>query len=342
MTKHFMTSADRAKIIETLKRNPNAAAVARQFGFGETTIHRLCKEEGIGLQHLLTKAERTEVVELLKTNLNAFATAKQLGVNHKTVLALAKMERIDIKAMRQAAKKILPFTQWARGPGGKAVLQCAVYLLDGSRLSRSLNTSDTKAEGPRRMRLLLWHAISEGQLPGGIKHPAWDLYGGQIPQSTKRLLTRLAGLPWAEYEPQRKPAAASLGLHVKTVDWLTKQDKSRPETATAINSRRARLRDDGHPFPKRNSWHFGPVGSMLAIHRDGPIYAQLTIAGSVFRWRLKARDREEAAAIMEPVRSARAQMRKAAEEWGNCELGTAASVAAEARVVTHAVYLPRR
>jgi hypothetical protein len=74
---------------------------------------------------------------------------------------------------------------------------------------------------------------------------------------------------------------------------------------------------------------------MLAIpHRDGPIYAQLTIAGSIFRWRLKTRDREEADAIVEPVRSARAQMRKAVEEWGACELGTSASVAAEAQVVT--------
>jgi hypothetical protein len=332
-----MTSADRTKIIEALKNNPNAAAVARQFGFGETTILTLCKKEGIGLQHLLTKAERRKVVEMLKTNPNALATAKQLGINHKTVLAVAKKERIDIKAMRQAAKgrKTPPFTQWARGPGGKPLLQCAVYLLDGSRLCPSLNTSDTEVEGPQRMRLVLWHAIAEGQLPWGVKHPAWGLYGGPIPQSTKRLLTRLAGLPWAEYELQRKEAAASLGLYVKAVDWLTKQDRARPESATAIKSRRARLRKGGQRFPKRDSWHFGPVGSMLAIpHRDGPIYAQLTIAGSIFRWRLKTRDREEADAIMEPVRSARAQMRKAVEEWGACELGTSASVAAEAQVVT--------
>jgi hypothetical protein len=336
MTKHAMTSADRTKIIEALKKNPNAAAVARQFGFGETTILALCKKEGIGLQHLLTKAERTEVIELLKTNLNALATAKQLGVNHKTVLAVAKKQRIDIKAMRQAAKgrKTLPLTQWARGPGGEPVLQCAVYLSDGSRFCPSLNTADTEAEGPQRMRLILWHAIAEGQLPGGVKHASWDFYGGPIPQSTKRLLRRLAGLPWAEYELQREKVAASLGLHVKTVDWLAKQDKARPESATAIKSRRARLRKGGHRFPKRDSWHFGPVGSMLANHPGGLNYAQLTITGSIFRWRLKARDREEASAIIEPVRSARAQVRKAAEEWGACELGTPASVAAEAQVVT--------
>lgn len=198
MTRHAVTSADRAKIIEALKNNPNAAAVARQFGFGETTILTLCKREGIELQHLLTKAERTAVVEVLKTNLNALATAKQLGINHKTVLAVAKKERIDIKAMRQAAKgrKTLPFTQWGRGPGGKPALQCAVYLSDGStarhkgsrnhsRLSPSLNTSDPDVAA-QRMRLILWRAIADKRLLRGVKHPAWRLYGGPIPQSTKR------------------------------------------------------------------------------------------------------------------------------------------------------------
>jgi hypothetical protein len=192
-----MTSADRTKIIEALKNNPNAAAVARQFGFGETTILALCKKEGIGLQHLLTKAERTEVIELLKTNLNALATAKQLGVNHKTVLAIAKKEQIDIKAMRQAAKgtKTLPFTQCARGPVGEPVLQCAVYLSDGSRFCPSLNTADTEAEGPERMRLILWCAIAYGRLPKGKNHPAWSLYGGPIAQSTKRLFTDRRAIP---------------------------------------------------------------------------------------------------------------------------------------------------
>jgi hypothetical protein len=336
VTKHAMTSADRTKIIEALKNNPNAAAVARQFGFGETTILRLCKSEGIGLQHLLTKAERTEVVELLKTNLNALATAKQLGINHKTVLAVAKKEGIAIKAMRQAAKgrKTMPFTQWARGRGGKRVLCSAVYLSDGSRLCLSLNTTDTEAEGPQRMGLILWCAIAHGRLPKGTNHPAWGLYGGPIAQSTKRLLTRLTGLPWAEYEPHRKEVAERLGYHATTIDWLTKHDKARPETPTAVKSRRARLRNKGARFPKRDSWHFGPVGSMLAVHRDGPIYAQLTIAGSIFRWRLNARDRENGTLIMKPVCSARGQVRKAAEEWAACELGTSASVAAAPQVVT--------
>jgi hypothetical protein len=231
-------------------------------------------------------------------------------------------------------RKAQPFMQWARGPGGKPVLQCAVYLLDGSRLCPSLNTSDTEAEGPQRMRPLLWHAIEKGQLPGGVKHPAWGLYGGSIPQASKRLLSWLTALPWEEYELQRTAAAQRLGYHATTIDWLTKHDKARAETPAAVKSRRARLRKAGARFPKRDSWHFGPVGSMLAIHRDGPIYAQLTIAGSIFRWRLKARDRENGALIMKPVRSTRGEVRKASEEWGAYKLGTSASVAAAPQVVT--------
>jgi hypothetical protein len=345
MTKHAMTSADRTKIIEALKNNPNAAAVARQFGFGETTILTLCKKEGIGLQHLLTKAERREVVEMLKTNPNALATAKQLGINHKTVLAVAKKERIDIKATRQAAKgrKTPPFTQWARGPGGKPALQCAVYLSDGStarhkgsrnysRLSPSLNTSDPDVAA-QRMRLILWHAIAEGQLPWGVKHPAWGLYGGPIPQSTKRLLTRLAGLPWAEYELQRKEAAASLGLHVKAVDWLAKQDKARPVRPSGREARYL-ARKAGQRIPvSRFAWQFKRRGRLWFEHPDGGFYVQLTISRRTFRWRLNARDHEEANAIMEPVYLARSCVHEAADQWRDCAIGTSESVNASAALL---------
>jgi hypothetical protein len=184
------------------------------------------------------------------------------------------------------------------------------------------------------MRLLLWCAIAYERLPKGTNHPAWRLYGGPIAASIKHLLTWLTGLPWAEYEPHRKEVAERLAYHATTIDWLTKHDGVRAETPAAVKSRRARLRKRGHRFPKRDSWHFGPVGSMLANHPDGLHYAQLTITGATFRWRLEARDREEAEAIIEPARSARAQVRKAVEEWGACELRTPASLAAETRVVT--------
>jgi hypothetical protein len=317
-----MTSADRTKIIEALKNNPNAAAVARHFGFGETTILKICKKEGIRLQHLLTKAERTEVVEVLKTNLNALATAKQLGINHKTVCAVAKKEGIDIKAMRQAAKgrKTLPFTQWARGPGGKPVLQCAVYLNGGRRLTLSLNTADTEVEGPQRMRLILWHAIAEVQLPKGKNHPAWRYYGGAIPQSIKGLLRRLALLPWAKYAPLREAAAARLGLLPTATDRLTKQQQNRPPHPKEAHFQRSNARRKGERIPIADSWQCGPVGTMLAVHRTA-IYAQLTIDGHQFRWRLAANNREEGKEIVQPAISARSDVKAAMDHWRRYEVG---------------------
>jgi hypothetical protein len=336
MTKHAMTSADRAMVIEALKKNRNAAAVAKQFGFGQTTILALCKKEGIRLQHLLTKEERTEVVELLKANSNALATAKQLGVNHKTVLAIAKEERIDIKAMRQATKgfKTMPFTQKARRAGGKPVLQCAVYLLDGPRLSPSLNTSDTKVEGPQRMRLLLSHAIAERLLPRGQEHPAWGLYGGPIPQAIKRLLMRLAALPWGEYELERSAAAQLLGFHASTIDWLTNQVKAReadPERrARASTLARSRARTDMEKrTPISRSWQFGAVGGMLAVHSDGRhIYAQTTMAGLILRWPLAAQNRVEAEALVKPAVDARTRVREAARDWRECPINSPEAKAA--------------
>jgi hypothetical protein len=71
--------------------------------------------------------------------------------------------------------------KWARGAGGQWILNSDVVLRGESPLDRRLNTDDGEVEAPRRLRLLLWHAIAKGLLPGGFKHAAWLLYGGKIP-----------------------------------------------------------------------------------------------------------------------------------------------------------------
>jgi hypothetical protein len=106
------------------------------------------------------------------------------------------------------------------------VLQCAIYLSDGRRLLAGLNTDDRKVAA-RRMRLLLWHALRKGLLPGDAKHEAWRLYGGPIPQNTKRLLSQLRKMPWEKYELKREAAAEQLGYHPTTIDWLTDQVEAR-------------------------------------------------------------------------------------------------------------------
>jgi hypothetical protein len=107
--------------------------------------------------------------------------------------------------------------------------------------------------------------LAYGRLPKGKNHPAWGLYGGPIAQSTKRLLTRLTGLPWAEYEPHRKEVAERLGYHATTIDWLTKHDKARAETPAAVKSRRARLRKTSATRRARVSGAKGAPGSVAVL-----------------------------------------------------------------------------
>jgi hypothetical protein len=116
-----------------------------------------------------------------------------------------RSEALRLEAERWFANKRQSprFMQWARGPGGKPVLQSAVYLSDGSRLCFGLKTDDPKV-AKRRIRLLLWHAIAKGQLPGGAKHEAWRLYGGKIQKETKNLLRRLRASPCRQYELQHR------------------------------------------------------------------------------------------------------------------------------------------
>jgi hypothetical protein len=258
-----------------------------------------------------------------------------------------RSETSRLEAERWLASKCRAprFMQWARGPGGKHVLQCAVYLNDGSRLSFGLQTDDTEVEGPQRMRLLLWHAIAEEQLPRGVKHPAWGLYGGPIPQATKRLLRRLAALPWGEYELQRKATAQALEYHTSTIDWLTNQDKARRahpvRRRLARTHARSRARKVGKRTPISRSWQFRTIGRILAVHSDEhPIYAQLTIAGFTLRWRLSVQNRAEAEALVKPAVEARARVREAARDWRECLVGSReAATALEACSNAQRLYL---
>jgi hypothetical protein len=217
------------------------------------------------------------------------------------------------------------FMQWARGPGRKRVLQSEVYLSDGSRLCCVLNTENTKI-GARRMRLILWHAINKGLLPKRQKHLAWRLYGGPIDLATKRFLKRLSALTPKKYEAERKPAARRLGYSPSTIDWLTDQEEVRRSDpvrqAMLRKNARARGRRAAKQTPISKSWQFSTVGGMLAVHPDGPIYAQLTIAGTTLRWRLPAKDRAEAEVLVKPAVDARGRIKRAADAWRDCMIGS--------------------
>ena len=278
---------------------------------------RLASVSVAALEQWVADRRHAGKVEILRTNRTRVQDPPMLDL-------IANSVRDERRRLKPAPRLM----QWARGPGGKLVLQCAVYLSDGSRLSRVLNTDDTELEGPRRMRLLLSHAIAEGLLPRGEEHLAWSLYGGPISQAIKRLLKQLAALPQREYELQRAPAAQRLGYQASTIDWLTNQDKARHadpvRRAMARKNARSRARRGGkRTTPISRSWQFAAVGGMLAIHSDGhPIYAQLTIAGLTLRWRLAVQNRVEGEALVKPAVDARARVREAARNWRECLVGS--------------------
>ena len=285
---------------------------------------------------------RTSVVQKLRIPRAERNPTAVSPANYQLEVARARRLGQDAsKSVQDERRRLKPaprFMQWAQGPGGKLVLQCAVYLSDESRLSYGLKTDDTEVVGPQRMRLLLWHAIAEEQLPGGLNHPAWGLYGGPIPQAIERLLRRLAALPPGEYEFQRTPAAQRLGYHARTIDWLTNQEKARQtdpvRRAQARKNARTRARRIGKRTPISKSWQFGAVGGMLAAHSDGHlIYAQLTIAGFTMRWRLTVQNRVEAESLVKPAVDARARVREAARNWRECPVGSPEAKTALAAVL---------
>jgi hypothetical protein len=301
----------------------------RQAGQGKVETLRT-ERPRVDSAEVMAEVKRLAALAPANYQVEMVAAARRLGQAPSILDSIVKSARNKRHRLKPAPR----FMQWARGPGGKRVLQCAVYLSDGSRLSSGLKTDDTEVAGPR-MRLLLWHAIAKGQLPRGVKHRAWALYGGPIPQPTKRLLRRLAALPWGEYELQRTASAQRLGYKASTIDWLTNQDNGRQadpvRRARARTLARSRDRKVGRRTPMSRSWQFGAVGGMLAAHTDGLFYAQLTIAGFTLRWPLAVRNRAEGEALLKPAVEARARVREAARDWrerlvGSPEAKTALTV----------------
>jgi transposase-like protein len=96
----MIPKAQQTQIIEALKANPNARAVAREIGFAPSTVLRWARKAKIavsksGIKKLPT-AKQTEIIEALKANPNARAAGRQVGVNPATVRKLAKIANIAL------------------------------------------------------------------------------------------------------------------------------------------------------------------------------------------------------------------------------------------------------
>jgi hypothetical protein len=226
---------------------------------------------------------------------------------------------------RRRWERAPPFMRWVGAR--KRVLESKVDLNGRSPLTRRLNTDDRDVAA-QRLSLLLWHAIGKNQLPGGVKHEAWCLYGGPISEATKRLLKDLAELPWGEYVLRRTATAKRLGYCETTIDWLTDQEKARRQDpvrqARGGAAARTHARKTGKKqTPKSRSWQFSRVGAMLHVHSKGhPIYGRVTIDRLTLDWPLPVQNRAAGEAHLKPAIAARKSVKKAADDWRNCSVGS--------------------
>jgi hypothetical protein len=183
-----------------------------------------------------------------------------------------------------------------------------------------------EVEGLQRMRLLLWHAIAEKQLPGGVKHEAWRLYGGSVSEATKGLLKKLAALPWGEYEFRRTATAKRLGYCETTIDWLTNQEKARRQDPVRQSRGGASARTHARKFgnkqtPISRSWQFSRPGGILHESK-GCFYGRVQIDGFTLEWPLGLQNRTDAEMRVKPAVDAFERVGKAARRWRECLKGS--------------------
>jgi hypothetical protein len=272
---------------------------------------------GAEVRHLAALAPADSEVEIV-------AVAGRLRLTPSLLDLFVKLARDQQRRLERAP----PFMRWVNGPGGRRILNSSnVVLSDGTPLDRRLNTDDTEVAA-RRLRLLLWHAKAEGQLPGRAKHEAWRLYGGSIPQATIRLLRRLRRMPWEKYQLEREAAAERLGYAPPTIDWLTNQDEARRQDPVRRAAVERTLRSYDRKVGKKQtpisrSWQFARVGNMLHVHSKGyPIYGRATIDRVTLDWLLPVQNRVAGEAHVKPAVDARKSVKKAADDWRKCSIGS--------------------
>ena len=95
----MISESKRAQIIEALKANPNASAVARDHGVSKFAVSTIAKQSNIELagKKTLSEKERAQIIEVLKTNPNASAVAREMNISPTTVGIIAKELEMRLK-----------------------------------------------------------------------------------------------------------------------------------------------------------------------------------------------------------------------------------------------------
>jgi hypothetical protein len=214
----------------------------------------------------------------------------------------------------------LPYTRWDQR--GKPVLLSYLPPINGKRVCLSLETDDPDI-ARRHMRLLVAGLLADGRLspdsgaakvygPKGTRRPRLDRFDAEI--------RRLKALSEAEYGSEALATAKRWGCPVGIIHHLAGRKPGL--SAGTYRTRRMRARKRGEQIAKGASWHYGRVGGKCFYLNGGVMNARLEVAGRKYLWPLPTRDRDEAAAIMEPVRVARERVREAAKRVLDYELGS--------------------
>jgi hypothetical protein len=215
------------------------------------------------------------------------------------------------------------------------VLLSDLKLINRKQLRLSLKTEHPDI-AKRHMRLLVPMLVAQGRLsPGGGPAEAYNpkKTGRSRLNQVDREVRRVKALSEAKYRSEALATAKRLGCPVGIIYCLAER---KPElSAVTHRNRRSRARKRGRPMPMGNTWEHRSQGGKCFGWNGNVLTARLQIDGRSCHWPLKGIDDEEKAeALMGPVRVGREQLRRAALEALNCELGTnAAVVAVAARVV---------
>jgi hypothetical protein len=213
-----------------------------------------------------------------------------------------------------------PYTRWDQRV--KPVLLSYLKPINGRRVCLSLQTQEPEI-AKRHMRLIVANLLAKRHL--SPDSGAAKVYG---PEGTGRSrikkvdaeVRRLKALPDAEYKSEAPATAKRWKCPVGIIHHLTGR---KPELcAGTYRTRRMRARKRGEQIAKGVSWHYRRVGGKCFYLNGGVMNARLEVAGRKYMWPLPTRDRNEAAAIMEPVRVARERVREAAKRVLDCELGS--------------------
>jgi hypothetical protein len=213
-----------------------------------------------------------------------------------------------------------PYMHWDQR--GKPVLLSDLKLIDGKQLRLSFQTDDPEI-AKRYMRLLVPLLVAQGRLSADsgaakVYHPKESERSRLKKFDTE--IRRLTALPQAKYGPEALAIAKRRRLPVGIIYCLAGR---KPATSPGtFATRRVRARQRGEQIAKGASWHYRRVGGKCFYLNGGVMNARLEVAGRKYMWPLPTRDRNEAAAIMEPVRVARERVREAAKRVLDYELGS--------------------